>query len=214
MLRLSKKFFDFGDQEIIQLPWTAPRTIDHLKVLDLSQSFKLFSSHEYLLEVPIAPLDNALNFVSLLQGRRDHRGRHVENFDKTIWKNEKVQVALQEIATTMKFGDSIKYVPFWCLDRLLGLILQARFFEPGIIIGHELPLPECLRMEDNPPNYKRTNRYYVFAEVLLLKRFPDKGYFWNLVLSQLKDIPRIYLRGYPPVISLRHWLQSRKKSEQ
>ena len=159
-------------------------------------------------EVPIAPLNNPLNFASLLRGRRDHHGRHIENFDKTVWKNEFVQATLQDLTATMKFWGNIKYIPFWCLDRLLGLMVQAKFFEQGQIIGHKLPLPECLRSEDNPPNHQRTNRYYVFAEVLLLKRFPNKGYFWNLVLSQIKDMPQTYLRDRPLIISLRKRLKS------
>lgn len=211
MFRLSKKFFDFGDRNITQLPWNTPRTIDHLQILDLSQPFSLFKTDQYLLEVPIAPVDNPLNLASLFQGRRDHHGRHIENFDKTVWKNELVQATLQDLITTMKFGGNIKYVPFWCLDRLLGLMLQAKFFEQGRIIGHKLPLPECLRSEDNPPNHQRTNRYYVLAEVLLLKRFPNKGYFWNLVLSEIKDIPRTYVRDRPMIISLRKRLQSQQK---
>jgi hypothetical protein len=92
-------------------------------------------------------------------------------------------------------------------------MLQAKFYEPGIIIGHKLSYPECLRIEDNPPNYKRTNRYYVLAEVLLLKRFPDKGYFWNLVLSQIKDIPRTYIRERPFVIALMENIKNRRKSK-
>jgi hypothetical protein len=203
MLRLRGRAFAYGDREIIHTPWNSPQTIDHLKVLKLSQSFDLYDTNEYLLEVPIAPVDNPLAITSLFRGRIDHHGRHIENFDKTVWKNEPVQATLLDLSATMTWGSSIKYVPFWCLDRLLGLMLQAKFYESGKIIGHKLPLPEYLRIEDNPPNYQRVNRYYVFAELLLLKRFPDKGYFWNLVLSQIKDIPRTYLRQKRTITTLR-----------
>ena len=81
-----------------------------------------------------------------------------------------------------------KYFPFWCMDRLLGLSIQARYYEKGKIIGHILPQPEQIRIEDNPPEYRRTKRFYVFAELLFLKNNPQYGYLWNLILAQFAYI--------------------------
>jgi hypothetical protein len=54
-----------------------------------------------LLEIPIAPLENKFDIGFLWRGRRDHHGSHTENFDKKVWKNERVQAALQEILQAM-----------------------------------------------------------------------------------------------------------------
>jgi hypothetical protein len=211
MLRLSTKIFNYGDPNLTQEPWAAPTTIDHFKILDLQTPFKVFASKEYLMETPIAPLDNPLDFKSLTVGRRDLHGRHPENFDKTVWRNDRVQATLQDLISTMQIGSTIKYVPFWCLDRLLGLMLQAKFFEVGKIIGHKMPLPEQLRTEENPPNYKRVNRYYILAELLLIKRFPRIPYFWNLAMTELRDTLRALLRENSLTAPLvESWKNSRK----
>jgi hypothetical protein len=151
---------------------------------------RLYQENIYLKEVPIAPLDNPFNPIALLGRRRDQRGSHVENFDKKVWKNELVRGSVQEITASMNVSGPIKYIPFWCLDRLLGLYVQARYYEPDKIIGHWMPeVPEQIRVEDNPPQYRRTRRFYWIAEVLLLKRFPRYGYLWNLILAQVTELP-------------------------
>ena len=96
------------------------------------------------------------------------------------------QSSLQELTQTMIIAGPLKYVPIWCLDRLLGLFIQAKFFEKGKIIGHLLPFPEQIRVEENPPEYKKSKRFYLFAEVLLLRRFPQYGYLWNLIIDQIR----------------------------
>jgi hypothetical protein len=197
VLRLATRIFDYGDGNLTQEPWTCPTAIAHLKILDLQTPFKLFASGEYLMETPIAPLDNPLDWQSLTKGRRDLHGRHPENFDKAVWRNDRVQATLQDLVGTMQWGKIFKYAPFWCLDRLLGLMLQAKFYEKGKIIGHQLPLPEQLRTEENPPNYKRVGRYYIWAELLLIKRFPRIPYFWNLIMTELRDSLRVLLRESP-----------------
>ena len=55
-----------------------------------------------------------------------------------------MQVATIEITNLMNLLGPIKYIPFWCLDRLLGLYIQAKFFEQGKTIGHWLPETACL----------------------------------------------------------------------
>ena len=192
-LRLKKANFAFGDPTIIK-EWKPLPNIEDIPVQKArrknqpSQDSEATYSEEqkkYMMrEIPIVPLENKFDFLALLRGRKDHKGRHQENFDKKVWKNEMVQETLKDLVTTFKLVGPFKYIPFWTADRLLGLSVQAKFFEQDKIAGHWLPLPEQLRTEDNPPEYALKYRRYVLAEVLLLKHFPNYGYFWNLVLSQ------------------------------
>jgi hypothetical protein len=191
VLRLARREFPYGDRASFDIPWSASTEIKSLQVCsNRENNTNLYQENTYLKEIPIAPLENPFNPIALLGQRRDHKGNHIENFDKKIWKNERVQTAIQEITMLMNLGGPIKYIPFWCLDRLLGLYIQARFFESGKIIGHWMPeLPEQIRVEDNPPEHKRTRRFYFIAEILLLKKFPEYGYFWNLILAQATEVP-------------------------
>nr|WP_290222220.1 hypothetical protein [Trichocoleus desertorum] len=197
VLRLAKKGFDFGDLEGLSKSWD---TITPIAELDICGKAKpdrhLFSTDQYLLEIPIAQMNKKFDPLCLIRGRRDHHGPHTENFDKKVWRTEIVQAALLEIVQLMAIAGPIKYVPFWCLDRLLGLFIQAKFFENDKIIGHQLPQPEQIRVEENPPQFKRTRRFYVFAEVLLLRRFPQYPYLWHLIIHQVIEIP---LRAFESV---------------
>jgi hypothetical protein len=96
----------------------------------------------------------------------------------------------------MTIFNALKYLPFWCLDRLLGLFIQAKFFEKDKIIGHILPLPEQIRIEDNPPEYRQGMRFYIFAEIILIRGFPQYGYIWNLIFSHISDIPRFMVQFF------------------
>ena len=64
--------------------------------------------------------------------------------------------------------------------------MRVFVFQKGKIIGHLLPLPEQIRVEENPPNYTKTQRFYLIAEILLLKKFPQYGYLWNLIIDQIR----------------------------
>ena len=193
MVRLSKKGFKYGDRASLDNPWQdIPAIKDlaicfHNKEKNQNQDKSIsYDKGNCLLEIPIAPLNNKFDWNCFVRQRKDHHGIHTENFDKKIWKNEMVQETLQDIIQTMIFFGPIKYVPFWCLDRLLGLFIQAKFFEQGKIIGHLLPQPEQIRIEENPPEYKKSQRFYVIAEILLVKRFTQYGYLWNLIVDQVR----------------------------
>ncbi len=173
VMRLDKKFFDFGDQAGLEASWGKLPNISELK----------------LKEIPIAPVDNKFDIGCFFRERKDLHGAHTENFDKKVWKNQLVQETLKEFEKLMTLQGSFKYIPFWALDRLLGLSLQAKFFEKGKIIGHILPFPEQIRVEENPPQYKKSMRFYVLAEILLVRGFPQYGYFWNMLIDQLRGIP-------------------------
>ena len=191
MVRLSRNHFPFGDKSSLEKPWadfsdfkSVPVCTGYRKKDDSKGLF--YEEDNCLLEIPIAPLNNKFDLGCLFRTRKDHHGVHTENFDKKIWKNELLQPTLQDILETMKIFGPVKYVPFWCLDRLLGLFLQAKFFEKGKIIGHLLPQPEQIRVEENPPEYKKSRRFYIFAEVLLLRKFKNYGYLWNLIVDQIR----------------------------
>ncbi|WP_353931207.1 glycosyltransferase family A protein [Okeanomitos corallinicola TIOX110] len=181
--RLNQVQFPFGKAPIGK-DWNSLANIKDIGIRKRNDG-KTYSPEEIeytMREVPIVPLNNKKDFFALFRGRKDHRGPHQENFDKKVWKNELVQATLPEIATTFNLFGPFKYVPFWTADRLMGLSVQAKFFEPGKIAGHWLCLPEQLRTEDNPPNQPRVNRRYVLAEILLLKLFASFGYIWNLTI--------------------------------
>ncbi|WP_144869115.1 transposase [Hyella patelloides] len=191
VVRLSRNNFKFGDKSSLDKPWADFSQLKSMPICPMSEDKKQETNLSYnagncLLEIPIAPLDTKFDFGCFFRTRKDHHGIHTENFDKKIWKNELLQPTLQDILETMKIFGPVKYVPFWCLDRLLGLFIQAKFFKKGKIIGHLLPQPEQIRIEENPPEYKKSRRFYVFAEILLLRKFQNYGYLWNLIVDQIR----------------------------
>jgi glycosyltransferase involved in cell wall biosynthesis len=203
VMRLYNKSCEFGDRQSLENPWEILVNIDEMKICGRSQgNQKLYGGKDYMREIPLAPLDNKFDMLTIFRGRRDHHGPHLENFDKKVWKTKMVQETLPEILKLIPIVGPFKYVPFWCLDRLLGLFIQAKFFEQGKgkIIGYLLPPPEQLRVEDNPPEYKRTNRYYILAEIFLIRSFPQYGYLWNLMMNHLREIPFAYLRNWKEAI--------------
>jgi glycosyltransferase involved in cell wall biosynthesis len=189
VMRLSKKEFKFGEKDSLKADWFIFTTFQQLKIAGKSSSDNVsYDRYQSLLEIPIIPLDKNLDILCFFRNRKDHHGAHTENFDKKVWKNEMLQATLPEITQMMAIAGPIKYIPFWCLDRLLGLFIQAKFYEPGKVIGHLLPFPEQIRVEDNPSEHARKERFYILAEILLVRRFPQYGYFWNLIINYLRAI--------------------------
>ncbi len=192
MMRLKAQFFDYGQLEGNENEWGIFPSIETLAVYS-DQELKAKKKQgeiaekesNYLIEIPIAPLENSFSFQSFRRKRQDLHGRHTENFDKKVWQAHLVKETLLDLTQLMMLFGSIKYVPFWCLDRLLGLYLQAKFFEKDRVIGHLLCSPEQLYIEDNPPKYSRNYRWYQLAEILLIKRFPQYGYLWNLAVQDV-----------------------------
>lgn len=181
--RLNPVKFPFGKAPIGKT-WDSLAKIKDIKVRkrNTEKEYSEADKKQTMREIPIVPLERKLDLFALFRGRRDQNGPHQENFDKKVWKNELVQEALKDIVPTFTLFGPFKYVPFWTADRLMGLSVQAKFFEPGKIVGHWLPFPEQLRTEDNPPNHPRKNRRYELAEILILRQFPGYGYIWNLVV--------------------------------
>ncbi|MBD2293850.1 transposase [Anabaena sphaerica FACHB-251] len=181
--RLNQVQFPFGDAPIDK-PWDSLPKIQDIEVRkrETSKAYSEAEKQQMMREIPIVPFDNKLDLLAIFRGRKDQQGPHQENFDKKVWKNELVQKALKGVVPNFTLFGPFKYIPFWTADRLMGLSVQAGFFEPEKIAGHWLPLPEQLRTEDNPPNQPRKNRRYVLAEILLLRQFPSFGYIWNLTV--------------------------------
>ncbi len=173
VLRLRTKSYPFGAKQELEKEW------ETLPIID-----------DNLTQMPIAPLENKFDVGCFFRDRKDHHGRHTENFDKKVWKTKLVHDSLNDMVNLIPIFGPFKYIPFWCLDRLLGLYIQAKFFEKDKMIGHILPLPEQMRIEDNPPDFKRNMRFYVFAEIWLVRSFPQHGYLWNLILKGLREFPQ------------------------
>jgi hypothetical protein len=199
VMRLARKNFKFGEKQSLDAPWLNIPSFEKLTTWNKVNKKKTpYDSNNNLLEIPIIPLENKFDLLCLIRQRKDHHGVHTENFDKKVWKTEMVQAAILDLSHLMIIFGPFKYVPFWCLDRLLGLFIQAKFYQSGKIIGHLLPLPEQIRIEDNPPEYSRKNRFYVLAEILLLRGFPQYGYFWNLIINHLREALGIAIRAGIP----------------
>ncbi|WP_050780076.1 hypothetical protein, partial [Crocosphaera chwakensis] len=198
VFKLRQKFYPYGNQEKLLEEWESFTNLENLQVRRGEDHH--LKTTETLQEIPICPLENKVNLLCLIKDRKDHHGPHQENFDKKVWKNSLVQEQLNDIVKLFTLLGPLKYIPFWCSDRLLGLSMQAKLHTKGLatkgdIIGHILPFPEQFRTENNPPEfrYKTTNRRYVLAECLLVKLYPQYGYFWNLVLASIKNLVGIKL---------------------
>lgn len=194
VMRLATAEYDYGNEAALNAPWLGlPEDLKSIPVCrKADNNLALYEAEGRMLEIPVAPMHNRFDPRCIWQGRRDHMGPHAENFDKKVWVNAKVQAALAEIMKGLTLAGPIKYLPFWCLDRLLGLALQAKFYDaaqPEQVIGHKLPYPAQLRVEDNPPEYRRRGRFYIFAEIILLRLFPQYGYIWNLIIHQVREFP-------------------------
>ncbi|HBL10901.1 MAG TPA: glycosyl transferase family A [Cyanobacteria bacterium UBA11162] len=182
LLRLYKEKIDYLDQEKITRPWQDLPDINQLNV-----SKKRGEKDENLLELPIAPLENPLDIKVALWSyakRKDIHGAHVEPFNNSIWKTQLVKETLIDLTQTMRLAELLTWLPLWGLDRALGLFIQAKFFQKDSHIGHWMPEPGQIRYIVRPYSLK-TIRLLVLTEGLLIKRFPQYGYFWNLFFEEL-----------------------------
>ena len=176
--------------EINEKKWDSVPDINTSKVCQYKKGEP--ADHNALIEVPIVPLDKVKFDIKFLfwplNKRKDQHGVHMENFDQRIWKNEIVQNTIRDFAKTMTIIKAIKWVPVWVLDRL-SLFLQAKNFVKGKIIGHWIPGSPQLLTVANPEELKESYRLHISTEILLVKRFPQYGYFWNLFMFSLWRMP-------------------------
>ncbi len=184
VLRLRQARIDYRDQERLQQDWAEIPNINELKAVSRRQKE---DKKKILLKLPIAPLTNKFDlrylFTPYLQ-RKDMHGAHIENFNLKVWRNDLLQQTLSELGLAMHLLGEFNWIPFWSLDRLLGLFIQAKFFQENAIIGHWMPGPEQTRYVVQPQSIKREFRLIFLADALLAKHFPKYGYFWNLFGEQ------------------------------
>jgi hypothetical protein len=77
---------------------------------------------------------------------------------------------------------------------LLGLFVQAKFYQKDAIIGHAMPKPEQIRFIVRDNALKET-RLHLIADILLVKCYPQYGYLWNLIIWQVYNIPIILAKS-------------------
>jgi hypothetical protein len=206
VLRLAMEKLDFEAQDQIRKPWSTLPNVNTLAVANRRSESDLTT----LQTVPIAPLQNPFDFrylVSPLLERRDMHGAHIENFNNKVWRNDFVQPALADLSHTMRLVGALNWMPFWSLDRLLGLFIQARYFESGKIVGHWMPAPAQIKYIVMPQELKREFRLIVLADALLVKRFPQYGYFWNLFCDQFWAAVRRIMGSWVRQQPIRPWKQ-------
>ncbi|RZM81901.1 glycosyltransferase family A protein [Leptolyngbya iicbica] len=146
-----------------------------------------------LQQLPIAPLDIPFDKRYLVWPfieRRDDRAPHIENFNTKVWRNDVVQKSLVEISQATILGGILTWIPRSGFDRLMGLFVQATCFESGITVGHWMPRPAQVRFISQDPALKPP-RYHFLSDFLLVKHFPQYGYFWNLFFNKVSYLPRI-----------------------
>jgi len=189
VLRLRSRKIDQNKTEKIKEPWQPIPTLNQLKVARRTERGEEFT---VLQEIPIAPLENAFDrryFFWPFVERKDMHGPHIENFNNKVWDNEKVKQILPEISHATQISGILTWIPTSAFDRLMGLFVQAQFYQKDAIVGHWLPKPEQVRFIDKDPALKPP-RFHVFSDVLLVKCFPQYGYFWNLFFNKLYGVPK------------------------
>jgi hypothetical protein len=182
LLRLYKEKIDYLDEEKIKATWPELPAINQLNV-----SRKRQDKYQDLVEVPIAPLDNPFELRLALwpyAKRKDIHGCHLEPFNNTIWKTTLVKEALDDFVRNMRIGEILTWLPLWGFDRALGLFIQGKFFQKDMYIGHWMPEPSQIRYIVRPYSMK-SPRILFPSDALLVKRFPQYGYFWNLFFEEL-----------------------------
>lgn len=175
------------------LDWQEMPDINQLEVLRKRDDLRVYSEGKAVIEVPIAPLDKWFNPLLLIPfyPRKDHHGFHMENFDHRVWRNSLVQEAIRELKDCFNIAGPLKWIPFWALDTLLGLFIQAKFFKKGIVIGHWMPEPA--QVVDIDVGHERKFRLYILANMLILRRYARYGYLWNWLVAGVWEEARVHL---------------------
>ena len=203
VLRLMMKKIDYQDQQKIQKPWSQLPTIKKITAANPQQEDNFNIT---LRSLPIAPLKNSFNLQQMFlpyQDRKDMHGAHIENFNNKVWKNDIVQRALTDLSQAMKLIGALTWMPFWSLDRLLGLYIQALYFQENATVGHWMSAPEQIRYIVKSQESKQEFRLILPADILLIKRFPQYGYFWNLGWEQFWVAVRKIASYYKQIIRLK-----------
>lgn len=182
VLRPRAEHVAFDDTERLARAWASLPDVSRLEIRAIETE-----NEPGLIEIPIAPLETRFRWRHLFvptTPRREMHGIHFENFNNRVWRNEIVQPALRSLAEKFSFPGAFSFYPRYSLDRLLGLYVQAYYFQPQKIIGHLLGGAPQLRRTYRPAAQKEF-RLYGLADALLARSFPRYGYFWNLFFFKL-----------------------------
>lgn len=197
VLRIFKKGYDYQDEKAKQ-PWGEIPTIKELNVSNLDQN------SNGLRPLSIAPLNNRFRPILLFYPyakRKDHHGRHMENFNNRVWLTAKVQEALADLSKTMRFADPLTWIASWGFDRLLCLYIQAKLFGQVDYIGHEIMSSESSESSEQVryigrPYSQKTTRLIFPSDALLAIRFPQYGYFWNLFFEEFYNAIKTKIKQF------------------
>lgn len=186
-LRLCKQNIDFQDTDLIERPWDPLPDVTKLTPVKTTYDRDRYAPSEVLREVPISPLGNRFRLSSLwiYSKRIDQEGPHPENFNNIVWKREIVKETVVDLLKFTQFWGSLIWLPFWNLDRLLGLYLQALVFQPDMVLGHHILSGDQVRYIEARSSTKGEVRSMFAADMILALKFPQYGYLWNLFFYEM-----------------------------
>jgi glycosyltransferase involved in cell wall biosynthesis len=195
-LRLCKKNIHYQDTKSIERSWDDLPDIHKLTAVETKYNREEYAESEILQEIPISPLHNKFKLSSLwfYSERTDQKGPHPENFNNKVWKSNITREAVEDLLSFTQILGSLTWIPFWSLDRLLGLYLQAKIFQQGMILGHWLHGAEQIRYIQAAWSTKGEIRSVFAADMLLALRFPQYGYFWNLFFYEMWFALKIFIK--------------------
>jgi hypothetical protein len=198
ILTLIKDYFDCYPDSIVLRPKT--ERIDIKNTVSIQRPWEpilsikdLLETGQKLKEVPIAPLDTSFDkryLVWPFLQRRDDKAPHIENFNNKIWQGEYVRKSLPSLSKATQLWGVLTWIPNSGFDRLMGLFVQAYSFRSGQVLGHWMPTPAQIRFISEDPALKPP-RYHFLSDFILVKRFPQYGYFWNLFFNKISYLPRL-----------------------
>jgi glycosyltransferase involved in cell wall biosynthesis len=194
-IRIRKKSIKAADTELIERAWDDLPEIEKLTAVETKYDEEKYARNEILREIPISPLNNRFRVCSLwaYDERVDQKGWHFENYNNRVWKADITKDSVEDLLNFTQIFGSLTWIPFWSLDRLLGLYLQARIFQPNLIIGHCLYGGEQVRHINVPSSAKGEIRSMFAADMLLALKYPRYGYFWNLFFYEMWVALKVWL---------------------
>ena len=197
MVRLKREKIDIYDSYYFEQEWDV---IPDIHTLDICRRTRenphVFQKGNYpgLLEIYMAPLTQRfdLRYTLCFLMKRLYRSQYyLENFSYTIWKDKVVRETIIDLLEVTRVMEAVTWIPLSGFDRLLGLFVQAKFFQKDVIIGHWMPKPAQIRQLGNSSlSLLRRPRLHVLSDILLLIKYPQYGYFWNLFFNQLHEVPK------------------------
>lgn len=202
MVRLKKEEINNFDSCWMKQNWDV---IPPIQTLDICKKTRdnphPFQRGDYsgLLEISIVPLTNRFDIryaLCFLKNKRSWNPCNIENFSYKIWKKQVVTEPLTDLLKGTRLMEVITWIPSAGFERLLGLFVQAKFFHRDAIIGHWMPKPAQIRqLKNTPVTLLRRPRLHVLSDVILVIRYPQYGYFWNLFFNQLHQAQRTVIKA-------------------